>query len=76
MSGSLDSASRNVPLRRGSLVHERGNISYHAPNLARTESTTTVSARSYVVDALRAGRASMSARSDGSRAARTRATCG
>ena len=60
----------------GSDVHERGNISYHALNRARTGSTVTRSVRSYVVDALRSGRASISASNRGSRAAATRASCG
>ena len=46
MSASRDSASRKVPLRDGSGVTERGNISYHAPNRARTESTRQMSVRS------------------------------
>ena len=59
---------------RGSGVHERGNISYHALNRARTGSTVTRSARSY--DRGRRcdrGAVASSARSSGSRAAATRA---
>jgi hypothetical protein len=46
MSASRASASRKVPLRDGSGVHERGNISYQEPNRATTGSTTTSSTRS------------------------------
>ena len=48
-SGSRCSASRRVPLRDGSGVQERGNISYQAPKRAGTGSTTTSSGGSTVV---------------------------
>src|SRR5688572_26816484 len=76
MSGSRASASRKVALRDGSGVHDRGNISYHAPHRARTGSTVTRSTRSKVVDRVRSARASISARSSGSRAAAIRSLCG
>ena len=41
-------ASRNVPLRVGSGPAERGNISYHAPNRARSRSTQTRERRTSV----------------------------
>ena len=41
MRGSSAHASRKVPLRSASGPAERGNISYHAPNRARSRSTHT-----------------------------------
>src|SRR2546423_1374152 len=45
--------SRNVPCLFASVVHDRGNISYHAPNRALTGSTIIASSFSYRVSALR-----------------------
>ncbi len=41
--GSLAMVSRRVPGRAGSGLVDRGNSSYHAPNRARSRSTTTSS---------------------------------
>ena len=62
--------------RRVASCTERGNISYQAPNRARTGRRRTVSTRSYVVDALRSAARPSARASAGSLAAHTRATCG
>src|SRR6185312_11197837 len=72
------SASAKVPWRDASPLCERGNISYHAANRARSRSTHTRSSRSYDVRSSGARCWTMSAsssRSSPSRARAPRAGC-
>ena len=74
--GRRAAASSNVALRLGSVPAERGNISYHAPNRARSRSTVTPRTRSYRVARLRSGAAAIASARSVDSAAATRSPIG